>query len=35
MRVGNVPDTEYNLIISNVLMHEVNISTKPIPIIFK
>jgi len=28
MRVG--PDTEYNIINSNVRMHEINISTKPI-----
>jgi len=30
MRAGNFPDTKYNVINSNVRMHEIDISKKPI-----
>jgi len=32
MRVGNGPDTEYNIIINQFLdyLHEINVSTKPL-----
>jgi len=35
MRVGNGLDTEYNIFNSNVRMHEINISTKPIKLLNK
>jgi len=35
MRAANSPDTEYNIINSNVRMHEINISTNPIKLLNK